>query len=381
VDLLQEDGSLRQAVVCHRDPAREGILRTLEQCYGLGRAGGERLRAMQEQRTLVRRISEDLLHALAQDAEHLRLLQALGTTKLAIVPLVARGRPLGALCVSSSREGFVFEPEDLQLLEALASRAAVAIDNARLYADSQAAIGARDAFLSIASHELNTPLTSLKLQLQSLERRLAQLPEGTPGLAQVGPKFQVVQRQLRRLASLVSELLDLSRIQAGRLRLEPEPLCLAALVREVLLRSGDELARAGCTLHPRLPERLEGRLDRLRVDQVVSNLVSNALKYGAGSRIEVRLEPVRLPQGGAGARLSVQDGGIGIAPEQQGRLFRRFERLASERHYSGFGLGLWIVKQVVDAMEGHIRVQSAPGEGALFEVLLPLGPPADAAAR
>ncbi|MBF5045308.1 PAS domain S-box protein [Aggregicoccus sp. 17bor-14] len=372
VDLLEEDGSLRQAVVVHRDPARADILRTLQERWGLARAGHERLRAMEERRTLVLRPTREALQRLAQSEEHLRLLEALGVTKLALVPLVARGRALGALSVSSSESGFVFEPHDLQLLEALAARAGVAIDNARLYAESQAAIGARDAFLSIASHELNTPLTSLKLQVQSLERRLAELPPHTPGLEQVGVKFQVVGRQLRRLASLVSELLDLSRISAGRLRLEPEALDLAELVREVLARAGEDLARAGCTLRVALPEGLVGALDRLRVDQVVTNLVSNAMKYGAGTPLQVTLEACRLPGGGAAARLCVQDGGIGIAPEQQARLFRRFERLQSERHYSGFGLGLWIVKQVVDAMGGDIRVHSAPGEGARFEVLLPL---------
>jgi signal transduction histidine kinase len=283
-----------------------------------------------------------------------------------VLPLAVRGRSLGAITLLTSGFGRRYDASDQALGEELARRIALAIDNARLYREAQDAIRARDEFLSIASHELRTPLTPLQLQVQSL-RRLASRSE-LP-LDRLQQKLALAERQVERLGGLVANLLDISRITGHRLLLELEEVDLAALVRDVTERSRDHLQRVGCTLDLRAPAALVGRWDPMRLEQVLTNLLSNAMKYGAGKPIHVEVAAA-----GGQALLTVRDEGIGIAPEDQRRIFQRFERAVSERHYGGFGLGLWICRQVVEAMGGSIDVQSALGAGATFTVRLPILP-------
>ena len=235
--------------------------------------------------------------------------------------------------------------------------------------DLQKALQIRDDFLSVASHELKTPLTSLQLQLQLLWRSLPQSDaQGNPHPAL--KRIEATRRPAERLHQLVNTLLDVSRIRAGRLALERETVDFAALLQDVVARSEADAAGAGCQLMLAASAPVVGRWDRLRLEQVVTNLVSNAIKYGAAHPIELS-----VVQEGSSARLTVRDHGIGIAPEHQARIFQRFERAVSERHYGGFGLGLWIVRQIIESLGGDIRVQSQPGQGATFTVELPLEPP------
>jgi signal transduction histidine kinase len=178
-------------------------------------------------------------------------------------------------------------------------------------------------------------------------------------------------KQLKRLADLIGDLLDVSRISSGQMKLHWEPVDCAAVVREVATRLEPEATRAESRLVLELPEELPGRSDRMRLEQVAENLLTNAIKYGAGKPIRVRLEagPERIT-------LTVRDEGIGIAPEHQARIFERFERAVSERNYGGLGLGLYITRTIVEALGGTIRVQSEPGQGACFTVELPREPPA-----
>ncbi|ABS25926.1 CHASE domain-containing protein [Anaeromyxobacter sp. Fw109-5] len=276
------------------------------------------------------------------------------------VALSSRGERLGAITLlgASSRR---FGRGDVRLATDLARLVGAAVDTSRLYAAAQNAIRERDEFLSIASHELRTPLTSLALQSESLRARATRL-----GVEDVARKAEVIRRNVDRLARLVASLLDLSRITAGRLELEIESFDLAELARDVVGRFEDEARRAGCELVLSAPEPVPGSWDRLRLDQVLTNLVSNAIKYGPNQPVEVRVE-------GHGERAiaSVRDRGIGISPEDQARIFGRFERAVSKRSYGGFGLGLWIVREIVESLGGTVRVESAPGEGATFTVELP----------
>ncbi len=174
-------------------------------------------------------------------------------------------------------------------------------------------------------------------------------------------------RQLDKVTALVNDLLDVSRISSGRFRMELEPADLAALVREVVARFEPEAQRAGSSIALRAPASLPGRTAKLRVEQVITNLVDNAIKYGAGKPIAVALEQV-----GDRARLTVEDAGIGVPPEALSRIFERFERAVSERNYGGLGLGLYISRTIVESLGGSIQVQSEPGSGARFTVELPL---------
>jgi signal transduction histidine kinase len=311
---------------------------------------------------LVAAVDDAALRGLAVDDAHLERLRALDLRSLVVVPLLARGLPLGIVSFART-SGAPYDDGDLALAQELGRRAALAIDNARLFRSANEAIALRDEFLSIASHELNTPLTPLRMQLDSLRRgRFA--PE------RAGEKLDAASRQVTRLTKLVSELLDVSRIRSGRLHLEPEAFDMASLVDEVVARMAEEAERSGVSLVLRADRPCPGTWDRMRLDQVVTNLLTNAVKYGGGKPVNVDLS-----RADGGVRLAVSDQGIGIAPEHQRRIFERFERATSARHYGGFGLGLWIARQIVESSGGTIAVDSAPGRGSTFVVELPSQPP------
>jgi len=234
----------------------------------------------------------------------------------------------------------------------------------------RSAVRLRDEFLSVASHELKTPLTPLSLKLQALAREAEAQPD-SPFVQKVRTHVEAGRRQLKRLSDLIGDLLDVSRITSGQMKLHWEPVDFIAVVREVAARLEPEAHRAESRLTVEGPEALPGQSDRMRLEQVTENLLTNAIKYGAGKPIHVLLvaSPERIT-------LTVQDQGIGIEPEHQARIFERFERAVSGRNYGGLGLGLYITRTIVEALGGTIRVQSEPGHGACFTVELPREPPA-----
>lgn len=372
VVLLVEPGGPPIRLVGHRDPVAArgtGLALAEEVLDPEGRVGAAA--AMESaDGSVTKSIDEAALRRIARGPEHLERLRAAGLRSLASVPLRARGETLGAItfaCSSSHR----FEAADLALLRDLARLVAAAIDTARLYRRAQEAIRVRDEFLSIASHELKTPLTSLALQADSLRAAAARGRVPEP----IAQKAEVIRRNVDRLTRLITNLLDISRIGAGRLELELEELDLSELVREVVVRFEEELERAGCEVRLDAQAPAVGRWDRLRLEQVVTNLIANAVKYGPGKPVEVTVRTE-----GERTLLQVRDHGIGIPREAQRRIFERFERAVSDRHYGGFGLGLWIVRLIVDALGGTIAVVSEPGQGAIFTVELgrtpsAIGPP------
>jgi signal transduction histidine kinase len=223
------------------------------------------------------------------------------------------------------------------------------------------AVQARDDFLSVASHELKTPLAAFQLQLALIDRNLP--PESR---ANVKDRLAAAGRQVQRLHELVETLLDVALLASGQLVLEREEVDLVGVVEEAAGQMRDELERAGSALRLEVQGPIVGRYDRHRLELVVSNLLSNAARYGMGQPIEVSLQNKE-----GVARLTVTDHGMGIRPEDAARIFERFERAVSSRHYGGLGLGLWIARQVVEAHGGYIQVDSAPGQGATFTVELP----------
>jgi PAS domain S-box-containing protein len=226
---------------------------------------------------------------------------------------------------------------------------------------AQEAIRLRDEFLSIASHELKTPLTTLQLQLHTLSGR-AQASD--PRLAS---KLARAARSGDRLATLVEMLLDVSRITTGRLTLHCEEFDLAAAVHDVCERFVEEAARAKTPLRVDVPESIVGTWDRMRIEQVVTNILSNALKYAPGTPVEIEARA----DGGDWVELVVRDHGPGIAPADAERIFARFERAAPSQNYGGLGLGLYITKQIVEAHGGSVQASATDGGGATFTVRLP----------
>jgi PAS domain S-box-containing protein len=226
------------------------------------------------------------------------------------------------------------------------------------------AIRTRDEFLQIASHELKTPLTPLQLQLDMLTRALEKTGVQNERLT---AKLGTASRQAARLSRLVESLLDVSRITAGRVELEIEPMDLSEVMRDVAQRFLPEARRAQSELVVRADTPIIGRWDRLRIEQILSNVITNAIKYGQGKPIEV---DASVSDGTV--RISVTDHGIGIEKEALGRIFGRFERAVSLRHFGGLGLGLFIARQFAEAHGGSIVAQSQPHAGSTFTVVLPL---------
>jgi signal transduction histidine kinase len=237
-----------------------------------------------------------------------------------------------------------------------------------LVAQLREAVRARDEFLSVASHELKTPLTALTLQVEALERQLRQGRVASLSMEEVGKLLDRLHRQSGRLNRLIEALLDISRIATGRLELERVPVDLTDLTRELLERYQPELEHNGCPAVLVAEEAgVQGQWDRMRLEQVLTNLLTNAMKFGTGHPIEVSVRRVD----GHG-ELRVKDQGIGISPESQARIFERFERAVSSREFGGMGLGLFISRRIVQEHGGNIRVESVLGEGSTFVVELPL---------
>ncbi len=231
----------------------------------------------------------------------------------------------------------------------------------RLFREAEEAAKVREEFLSVAGHEMRTPLTSLQFLLHTIQKRFE---SGQPERAVEG--LVRARAQLQRLSDLTEELLDVTRIVAGRLTPELEEVDLAELARDVEEQQRESAARAGSELCIEAPSSVIGLWDRSRLEQVMTNLLSNAVKFGGGKPITIRVEADT-----AWATLTVRDEGIGISSSDQSRIFERFERAVSKKSYGGLGLGLWITHQIVAAHGGRIRVESDPGQGSTFRVELP----------
>ncbi len=225
--------------------------------------------------------------------------------------------------------------------------------------DLKQAIGARDEFMALASHELRTPLTALKLRLQSMQR-------SAPPNEALYTKLDGAMRQTNRLERLIDNLLDVSRITTGFLDVHPEQLDLVATIREVTERFAVDAERAGIAIELELPPSLEGRWDRARLEQVLTNLLSNALRYRERGPVRVRLAT------NASSVLLEVEGGSHIAEANLPRLFERFGRSQSMRSHGGLGVGLFVTRQIVEAHGGSIAVTNSKDTPPVFTVTLPL---------
>lgn len=372
VVMVREDRTLERVGAAHRDPEKAPLIEelakykpaTVDESTGTGAV------ARSGKSLFMERVSEPELRSFATHERHLEILKELGASSLIIAPVLAHDKAYGSIVLVSSSENRLFNSDDLAVAEELGRRAGIAVENAYLYEAAQKAIRTRDEFLSIASHELKTPITSLKLQLQ-MTRRAVRPEQGTaPAPEKLAKVLDVSNAQINRLTSLVDDLLDVSRIGAGRLAFNFEAVDLSQIVREVLERFQEQLRQSACTVTVSADRPVIAWGDRFRLEQVVVNLLSNAAKYGAERPIEIRVEEVET---GAGkmARLIVADRGIGIAAEKQDKIFERFERAVSANNISGLGLGLYITKEIVNAHGGEIRVQSEKDKGSTFVVDLP----------
>jgi signal transduction histidine kinase len=280
------------------------------------------------------------------------------------VPLEAGGLGAGYL-TAWLENGRSFTADQAVVIEAAGRHLSAALERQRLRAQAEEALAQRDRFLAMASHELRTPLQALKLVLEVMATRAGATADELPA-DWLRAKLGRAQASAARIQLLVDTLLDTANLSKGGVVLHRERVDLADVARSVIEGLHDQLEWSGCVCRFTSRGLTDGNWDRLRLEIVVTNLISNAMKYGVGRPIDVEV---------AGAEeavcLSVADRGIGIASSERARLFRPFERLATGANVGGFGLGLWTVKQLVDALGGAVAVESTPGAGSVFSVSLP----------
>jgi signal transduction histidine kinase len=249
---------------------------------------------------------------------------------------------------------------------AQAPSAAQEDDKDRTIAELRRAVQDREDLLAIAAHELRNPITPIQLSLQIIRKARER------GDHVIGDELARLERSVDRFLERTNVLLNLMQLSANKLQLQPAEVNLSSLIEEILDERRSLFAYGRSDLRVDLDRELVGFLDRVALSQVVENLLSNAIKYGGGKPIDLRLS---ADQGVA--RLAVQDRGVGIAEEDQARIFERFERARRNHNQPGFGLGLWITRRLVEAMGGTIAVSSKEGEGSLFTVALPLNRKSD----
>lgn len=367
VDVLQEDGSIVRVGVAHVDPAKEALLRESAHLEA-GRLPGahpEMGALLGGRESMIVEITPEAMDGLAADEEHHRIIRALSPGSLIAVPLQAPGRVIGSLVLAQAESGRRFGTADFRLAQELAGRAAMAVENARLYHAAERALHAREEMLSIVAHDLRNPLNAIILGVEGV---LEELPRGERPIEY--QTLQTVRVSARRMDRLIHDLIEVARIESGKLSIDPHPERISMIVDEAVAMmrplaesQGLELTHAADRALPRV------MADGSRLLQVISNLVGNAIKFTpSGGRVMIEATAA-----GGEVLVAVADTGAGIAPEQLPHLFARHWQ-GSERDRRGIGLGLAIAKGIVESHGGRIWVESQRGAGSRFMFTLPCAP-------
>ena len=365
VDIV-EDGRVHRVAVAHVDPAKVEFARRLERYDDPTSPHSASTVARAGTPSLVPLISDEMIAASAQgDEERIRLLRSLNLVSYMCVPLVAHGRPLGALTLATAESGRRYTEDDLRFAQDVAHRAALAVDNARAYQALHVADRLKDEFLATLSHELRTPLNAILGYARLLRT-------GSIRAERSAHAVEVVERNAAALTHLVEDVLDVSRIISGKVRLNIQPVDLPSVVRNavesVMPAAEAKQLRVHVTTDPDAAP-ISGDPDRLQ--QIVWNLVSNSVKFTPkGGRIQVRLERT-----GSHVDVIVSDTGVGIKPDVIPHIFERFRQgdAATTRQFGGLGLGLAIVRHLVELHGGSVHATSGgDNSGATFRVRLPV---------
>jgi signal transduction histidine kinase len=364
VDMLSGSDTVELLALAHVDPAKVRWARELRERepVDLSAPGGlgNVLRTCRSE--FHPEISEDMIVAAARDEETLELIRSIGFSSVMIVPLVIEEQAIGAITFVAAESNRKFVPADLAMAEELASRAVLAIQNARLYRTSQQAVALRDDFIDVASHELKTPVTSLKVFAEVLQRQAEK--RGDEGTARSLARMNA---QIDRLSGLIANLLDVSRVDSDRLEHRPSEVALCELIEEVVGVMQETSPRHLISIEGTAHAPIFG--DRERLGQVFTNLIANAVKYSPNA------DQVVLRIGGTDVSVTVdvEDFGIGISPADQARIFDRFYRVSSPREmtFPGLGIGLYISSQIVKRHGGTLAVRSNGRQGSVFRVTLP----------
>lgn len=363
IDVIKE-GVWQNVALVHVDPDKLETARALQEKYlsdqstDFGAA-----QVLRTGETIIHPvITEDIIKGLTLSEEQYELALKLNDRSVMIVPMTLKDKTFGTITFVLSGTSRNYNERYLEMAEELGRRCALAYENSHLYHVAQESIEVRNEFLSIASHELNTPITSLKLHLQMTKKAMV---GGAANMDKFSKSIDASIKQVDRLISLIEVLLDVSRIQSGRLNFNPEDFDLAEIAREVSDRFKEVLNSNNSQLNLKIPNKLNVHLDKMRVEQIMINLLTNAIKYAPG-KIELSIASEKDK-----FKIVVQDFGEGISADKLLTIFDRFERASSNRNIGGLGLGLFIVKQIVEGSGGTITAESEAKVGSRFIVTLP----------
>jgi PAS domain S-box-containing protein len=371
VDIARDGEDYERLAVEHKDPAKKQYIYEVDRRYRVAPELDPIVHVLATgQPQLLESVPDELLASVARDAEHLAIARSLAIRSWIIAPMIARGRTLGAITlVVTAESDRAYSKDDLPIIEELARRAAIAIDNARLFSDAEAANRAKDEFLTTLSHELRTPLTSIVGWASMLH--MGKIDEETTRLA-----IETILRSAKSQAELIDDLLDLSRVVSGKLDLQITSVDLVQVAEEVVVAARPAAEAKQIALRftsSRAVVLVRG--DERRLRQVIWNLASNAVKFtDRGGTIDVRVS-VRDRV----ARLDVSDTGRGIEPAFLPHVWERFRQAdsSSSRQFGGLGLGLAVARHLVELHGGNVRASSdGLGKGSTFSIELPL-PAAD----
>lgn len=316
---------------------------------------------------LIEKTTEAWLKKAFKNPAERNLIKKLGISSIIFAPLKSRKNTIGVLTLVSNDPNFSYTYGDLLLAEELGSRAGIAVDKARLFAEAQDAIKLRDEFVSIASHELKTPLTSILLNLQLALERIKNATDEKAAIPEIERLIEINITQSKRLSKLINDLLNTSVISSGRLIIEKEEVDLRQIIDETIKKFENRPSRKRMSINYKYKRKIIGNWDPVRLEQVFSNLISNAIKYGRKKPIKLTVNKIADK-----AIVTIKDYGIGIKPEQQSFVFDLFRRAVDQNDYKGLGIGLYISRQIVEAHDGSLTLESREGKGTTFTVELPL---------
>ncbi len=364
IDVLQPDNTLHRVVGAAITPELESLLQEADRRYPPDLARLLSSPTFQTGKSILwANLTPETIAAAAKDADHVALLRQMNPTSEILIPLHIRARSIGVLTVVRCGGSTSYTDEDVALFEELSNRVAQTLDNVRLFNDTQQAVQLRDEFLSVAAHELRTPVTSMRGFSQTLLR----LADKGQILDQerIVQSLRTIDSQSTKLATLIEQLLDISRIEAGRLVLAKQDNDLSALLQSIVTEMQRRTSQHTLTLN--CPDSFHATVDPVRLEQVLVNLLDNAIKYSPkGGSITVIATP-----GAEEIEISVQDNGIGIPPERRQNLFNRFYQAHGDGTLGGMGLGLYISRQIVELHSGSLTAEFPAQGGTRMIICLP----------
>jgi PAS domain S-box-containing protein len=361
--VLNENNQIQEIAVHHKDPKKLHLVKRLYLLYTQNSANTQGVKSLliKGQSELMERMTPQIEASIKNNPELLAVIKELKLVSYMGVPLKIGNRIIGALTFSSTTPEHIYTKTDVLLAEELARRAAFAVENAKLYDEAQKAIVIRDNFISVASHELKTPVTSLKMYTQGLQLQFVRKKQEVPL-----PLLRM-DNQINKLTLLISDLLNVSRVQLGKLEFQKGVVDLNTLVKEAVENMQVSSPKHKIIIQGTIKKKIWGDNDRL--GQVVTNLLSNAIKYSPQAD-EVVVELINEKHG---AIVAVKDFGIGIEQRYLNKIFNRFYRVSdpNEKTFPGLGIGLYISNEIIKHHNGKMNVESKKGGGSRFSFTLP----------